>query len=76
VRALALILIAVLLSSCSVERRINWWSYTNEWHYRSDQRYQVYKTLAGRKYIIVVDSLKIDLKREYLKPAANETRLD
>jgi hypothetical protein len=55
------------MSSCSVESRINRWSYTDEWYYLEGERYQVYQTLTHRRYIILIDTTKFVLKREYLK---------
>lgn len=60
------------MCSCSVEERIMSWSYTDQWHWKGNDRYQVYKTAAGRKYIIVIDEEKLVLKREYLKRSNND----
>jgi hypothetical protein len=66
-KTLALCILSVMMISCSVEQRIHRWSYTNEWHYEKFHKYQVYKTLGGRKYIIVINENKLMLKRKYLK---------
>lgn len=68
----AFVLFVMLLSSCSVEERIMSWSYTNEWHWKGEDRYQVYKTATGRRYIIVIDEKKLIQKREYLKGSNND----
>lgn len=65
---LIVLLIASTVISCgSVEERIKDHSYTNEWHYQNTERYQVYKTKTGKKYIIVFNKRETDLKRKYLK---------
>lgn len=71
-RLLALALL-LALSSCSVEERIYQWSYTEDWYWKGDDRYQVYKTLGGRRYIIVIDTVRLELEREYLKKPDNDT---
>lgn len=65
-RLLALALV-LLLGSCSVEQRIYRWSYTEAWYWKGDDRYQVYKTLTGRRYIIQIDTTRLELEREYIK---------
>jgi hypothetical protein len=53
--------------SCDVEKRIHEHSYTNEWYYENDVRYQVYKTSIGQRYIIVLNKQQTKLKRKYIK---------
>ncbi len=66
-KKLVLIFIGVLAMSCSsVEERIKDYSYTNEWHYIDTMRFQVYKTKAGRKYIIVLNNRQTNFKRKYI----------
>jgi hypothetical protein len=64
---LFLFIILVSLVSCSVEKRIKEYSYTDEWYYTEGKRYQVYQTKGGRKYIIVINKRETDLKRKYIK---------
>lgn len=67
-KKLVLIFIGVLAMSCSsVEERIKDYSYTDEWHYIDTMRFQVYKTKAGRKYIIVLNNRQTNFKRKYIK---------
>jgi hypothetical protein len=66
-KTLVLCALSFMMISCSVEQRIRYWSYTNEWHYENSERHQVYKTLGGRKYIIVINQDKLIIKRKYLK---------
>lgn len=66
-KTLVLCALSFIMISCSVEQRIHRRSYTNEWHYENSDRYQVYKALSGRKYIIVINQEKLILKRKYLK---------
>ena len=63
---LLLCLFCVLLS-CDVERRIHEHSYTNEWYYKNNERYQVYKTYKNKRYIIVLNKQQTKLKRKYIK---------
>lgn len=66
-KKLVLIFIGVLAMSCSsVEERIKDYSYTDEWHYVNTERYQVYKTKSGRKYIIVLNNTQTNFKRRYI----------
>lgn len=62
----------ISVTSCAVEQRIYRWSYTNEWHYENNFRYQVYKTVHGKKYIFVINEEKPILERKYLKTNTNE----
>lgn len=67
-KKLVLIFIGVLAMSCSsVEERIKDYSYTEEWHYIDTMRFQVYKTKAGRKYIIVLNNRQTNFKRQYIE---------
>jgi hypothetical protein len=66
-RFLKLLMVVILVTSCVVEQRIHRWSYTNEWYHEDDSRYQVYKTIYGRRYIIVINEEKLILERRYLK---------
>lgn len=61
------LLVLILLTSCTVEQRIYRHSYTKEWYYTSTQRYQVYKTIRGTRYIIVLNEEQTKFKRKYLK---------
>jgi len=66
-KKILLILIATLSISCSVEQRIKDYSYTDEWYYISSERYQVYKTKSGNKYIIRLNKRETKFKRQYIK---------
>ena len=70
-----IIILVLVLSSCSVEQRIHRWSYTADWYWKDGSRYQVYKTITGRRYIIVTDTTRFELERQYIKPD-HEQRLD
>jgi hypothetical protein len=61
------LLILILLTSCSVENRIYEHSYTKEWYYVNSDRYQVYQTIRGTKYIIVLNGKETKFKRKYIK---------
>jgi hypothetical protein len=65
---LFLSVITILISlSCNVEKRIKKHSYTKEWHYHNNQRYQVYRTRLNRKYIIILNKKENKQKRYYIK---------
>ena len=64
---LCIFFILILLTSCSVEQRIYKHSYTNEWCYTDNERYQVYKTALGARYIIVLNAKETKFKRKYIK---------
>jgi hypothetical protein len=65
-RSLFIILIATLCISCSAEKRIRYYSYTDEWSYYKQDRYQVYQTKFGKKYILILNDNKTRIKRKYL----------
>lgn len=64
---LVIILIAIMSLSCSAEKRIRYYSYTDEWHYYNSERYQVYQTKFGKKYILIFNEKQTRVKRMYLK---------
>jgi len=66
-KRIILSLLIIFLTSCNVEKRIHEYSYTNEWYYLDNQRYQVYQTKSGEKYIIVLNKNQDKLKRKYIK---------
>lgn len=59
--------ILILLTSCNAEQRIYKYSYTNEWYYMNAERFQVYKTYSGSRYILVLNDEETKFKRQYLK---------
>lgn len=65
-KSLFIILIAVLCISCSAEKRIKYYSYTDEWCYYNSERYQVYQTKFGNKYILILNNNQTRIKRKYL----------
>jgi uncharacterized lipoprotein YmbA len=64
---LIIIIAALLMISCSVEQRIKDYSYTEEWYFKENIRYQVYKTKQGKRYIIIINKRNTNLKRQYIK---------
>ncbi len=62
------VLISLSLTSCNAEKRIYNYSYTNSWYYDQNQRYQVYKTIMGTEYILVLNKKETKFIRKYLKP--------
>jgi len=59
--------VLILLTSCNVEQRIYKHSYTTEWCYTENGRYQVYKTALGTRYILVLNGEETKFKRKYIK---------
>ena len=66
-KQLLILSILILLTSCNVEQRIYKYSYTTEWYYINAERYQVYKTALGTKYILVLNEEQTKFKRKYIK---------
>jgi hypothetical protein len=64
---LILLFLFFTLVSCDVEKRIYEHSYTNESYYTAKMRYQVYKTIFGKRYIIVLNKKETKFKRQYIK---------
>jgi hypothetical protein len=63
-----LILLALISFSCKpAEERIKEHSYTQEWNYQNNQRYQVYQTKHGERYILVLNNRETKFIRKYLK---------
>jgi hypothetical protein len=69
-KKIILLLLLITCSCASVEERIKEHSYTNEWHYVNGDRYQVYKTRSGKRYIIVNTKNLYKVKRKYLRLVA------
>lgn len=58
-----------LFTSCSAEKRIYDYSYTDSWYYSDKgERYQVYQTARGIKYILVLNKKETKFIRKYIKP--------
>lgn len=62
-----IILLSAFLMSCSAENRIKYYSYTDDWCYYNSERYQVYQTKFGKKYILIFNEEQTSVKRMYLK---------
>lgn len=62
-----IIILSVFFISCSAEKRIKDYSYTDEWYYYNSERYQVYQTKFGKKYILIFNEKQTRVKRMYLK---------
>lgn len=57
-----------LFTSCSAEKRIYDYSYTDSWYYSDKgERYQVYQTARGIKYILVLNKKETKFIRKYIK---------
>lgn len=66
-KTIIIVLLSVFFISCSVEKRIKYYSYTDEWCYYNSERYQVYQTKLGNKYILIYNDKQTRLKRKYIK---------
>lgn len=65
---LTLVTTLILLNSCSAEKRIYDYSYTDSWYYSDKgERYQVYQTARGIKYILVLNKKQTKFIRKYIK---------
>lgn len=62
-----IVILSVFFISCSAEKRIKYYSYTDEWYYYNSERYQVYQTKFGKKYILIFNDDQTSVKRMYLK---------
>lgn len=65
-KKLLILLILLCLSCRSAEERIKIFSYTEDWYFIGEQRYQVYKTRIGRSYILVLDKSENKIIRKYI----------
>ena len=62
-----LILLALISLSCKpAEDRIKDYSYTKDWHVEGCQRYQVYQTMGGTQYVLVLNKKETKFIRKYL----------
>jgi hypothetical protein len=68
-RKIITLLAILLLFSCkTAEERICEHSYTDYWYYSdSGERYQVYQTSMGNKYILVINKKQTKIIRKYIK---------
>ena len=68
-RKIITLLTILLLFSCkTAEERIHNYSYTDYWYYTdSGERYQVYQTSMGNKYILVINKKQTKFIRKYIK---------
>ena len=57
----------IILFGCKpAELRIHNHSYTNQWYMEKNERYQVYQTNTGNKYILVLNKKQTRLIRKYI----------
>ena len=69
-KTIYLILIILLITACSSQDpcvKMYDWNYTNEWFYRGDERFQVYKTRTGRRFIYDYNIDSTRFRRVYIK---------
>ena len=68
-RKIITLLAILLLFSCkTAEERIYKHSYTDSWYYKDNgERYQVYQTSMGNKYILVINKKQTKIIRKYIK---------
>jgi hypothetical protein len=64
---ITLLALLILTTSCSIEKRIQRLTYTNEIYYINSEMYQVYKTSRGTRYIIILNKEQTNFKKHYLK---------
>ena len=69
-RLIIIISIAALLTACSSQDpcvQMHEWNYTNEWFYRGNERFQVYKTRFGKRFIYEMNQDSTAFKRKFIK---------
>lgn len=67
-KILTLLTILLLISCKTAELRIYDHSYTEYWYYSDKgERYQVYQTAMGNKYILVLNKKETKFIRKYIK---------
>jgi hypothetical protein len=69
-KTIYLILIILLFSACSSQDpclKMYDSNYTNEWFHRGDERFQVYKTRTGRRFIYELNIDSTRFRRVYIK---------
>ena len=64
---ITLLVLLILTTSCSIEKRIQRLTYTNELYYIDSEIYQVYKTSRGKRYVIILNKEQTNFKKHYLK---------
>jgi hypothetical protein len=66
-----LLIFTILLTSCSISHdpcvRLYEWNYTDEWHFKGNERFQVYKNWRGRKFIYDLTPDSLDFMRVYIE---------
>jgi hypothetical protein len=68
VKIVIILFFSVFVISCAVvDERIKEYSYTEQWHYDNNQRYQVYRTKKGSLYIIKLNKRETKFIRKYIK---------
>lgn len=66
-KIITLLTILILFSCKTAEERIYEHSYTDSWYYTdSGERYQVYQTSMGNKYILVLNKKQTKFIRKYI----------
>jgi len=69
-KIIILTIFILTFSACSIQDpclKMNEWNYTNEWYYKHGQRYQVYKTWRGKRFIYSYNTDSTAFKRIYIK---------
>ena len=65
------VILIITLISCNSQKDpcvpMREWNYTDEWFYRGDERFQVYKTLLGKKFIYEMNKDSTAFKRKFIK---------
>ena len=67
---MVLAILSMSIQSCSTQDpcvRLNEWNYTKEWYHRKEQRFQVYKTWRGNRFIYDYNIDSTGFRRVYIK---------
>jgi hypothetical protein len=69
-KLIALSILVLTFTACSSQDpciRLQDWNYTNEWYYQGNERFQVYKTWTGKRFIYVLNTDSTHFKRKTIK---------
>jgi hypothetical protein len=69
-KLIALSILVLAFTACSSQDpcvRLHNWNYTDEWFFQGDERFQVYKTWTGKRFIYVLNTDSTHFKRKTIQ---------
>jgi len=63
---IVLFITTIIISCKTVDERIKDYSYTEQWHYDNNEKYQVYRTKKGSLYITKLNKKETKFVRKYI----------